>query len=224
MNNKQFKKASPTEQSFGRGIEELKKIRMTDAEKSRIFETVLSTPIKSPYMKKVSMFAFVYSHNVKMIIATSLIAVISLGGVTYASDSSLPGDLLYPIKTRVVETTLDVVNQSSEKKIVWEEEKVSRRIIEAEKLAENDELDDERSEELERKIEESSRAFAKAVDEANGGKAPSRKEEFRKKFESKVVEESLETDLDDNKSENKSKVERLRRAAREAVEIETDKD
>ena len=224
MNNKQFKKASPTEQSFGRGIEELKKIRMTDAEKSRIFETVLSTPIKSPYMKKVSMFAFVYSHHAKMIIATSLIVVISFSGVTYASDSSLPGDLLYPIKTRVVETTLDVVNQSSEKKIVWEEEKVSRRIIEAEKLAENDELDDERSEELERKIEESSRAFAKAVDEANGGKALSRKEEFRKKFESKVVEESLETDLDDNKSENKSKVERLRRTAREAVEIETDED
>jgi len=197
MNNDQFKKARPTEQSFGRGIEELKNIRLTEAEKTRILERVFSTPIESPYMKRTPVFAFVYS----------LILIISISGITYASDFSLPGDTLYPIKVSVVEPFLDVVNSSAEDKIVWETEKVERRIVEAEKLADIDELDDDRAKELERKIEQSSRAFVKAVEEANSGRSEIRKEEFRKKFETRG-------------DDNRSKVEKLRRTAIEAIDKE----
>ncbi|MFZ2484592.1 MAG: hypothetical protein WAX80_03720 [Minisyncoccia bacterium] len=237
MNDKQFKK----------GIDELKKIRMTDGEKSRMLKSVFSVPIESPYVKKISTFAFIYSHHAQMALAACLVVAISLGGVTYASDKALPGDILYSIKTGIVEPALDVVNQSPEKKIVWEEEKVERRIVEAEMLAENDELDDERSEELEKKIEKSSKAFVKAVDEVDGDDAENRKEEFRKKFESKdsdnnaesfavsamsaeVSEEESNADQKNNsiesersrKIDNKSKVEKLRRAAVRAVDNNRD--
>ncbi|OHB10938.1 MAG: hypothetical protein A3G05_02255 [Candidatus Zambryskibacteria bacterium RIFCSPLOWO2_12_FULL_45_14] len=219
MNNDQFKKARPTEQSFGRGIEELKNIRLTEAEKTRILERVFSTPIESPYMKRTPVFAFVYS----------LILIISISGITYASDFSLPGDTLYPIKVSVVEPFLDVVNSSAEDKIVWETEKVERRIVEAEKLADIDELDDERTAELERKIEQSSRAFAEAVEKANGDRSEVRKEEFRKKFESKIDDNGIQIEEDRSDEsgvlrniQNKSRVDGLRRTAIETINrIET---
>src|SRR3989344_1531159 len=200
MTNKQFKK----------GIEDLRNIRMTDGERTHMLKSILATPTESPYVKpglpvgrRVSMFAFIYSHHVQMVLVACLVVATSLGGISYASDDAIPGDILYSVKIRLVEPVFDVVNKAPEDKIVWEEEKVERRIVEAEMLAEIDELNDERSEELERKIEESSRAFVRAVDEASGEKAESRKEEFRKKFETK---------------EGKSKVENLRRTAREAVD------
>src|SRR3990167_3002014 len=142
MNNEQFEKARPTEQSFGRGIEELKNIRLTGEEKTRILERVFSTPIESPYMKRTPVFAFVYS----------LILIISISGITYASDFSLPGDTLYPIKVSVVEPFLDVVNSSAEDKIVWETEKVERRIAEAVEKA-NGDRSEVRKEEFRKKFE-----------------------------------------------------------------------
>src|SRR3990167_6782933 len=184
MNNDQFKKARPTEQSFGRGIEELKNIRLTEAEKTRILERVFSTPIESPYMKRTPVFAFVYS----------LILIISISGITYASDFSLPGDTLYPIKVSVVEPFLDVVNSSAEDK-----------------------------------IEQSSRAFAEAVEKANGDRSEVRKEEFRKKFESKIDDNGIQIEEDRSDEsgvlrniQNKSRVDGLRRTAIETINrIET---
>ena len=180
MDNEQFKK----------GIEDLKSIRLTDVEKARMLESIFATPIPSPYMKRIPVFAFVYS----------FILLITAGGITYASASSLPGDVLYTIKTGVVESVLDVVNRSPENRIVWEEEKVERRIVEAEVLAKQGRLDDKKLEGLGRSIEKSSIAFTKAVNTAASStttstssareRAEGQKKEFRRKInerqESKV--------------------------------------
>lgn len=203
-------------ENFEKGIEGLKNIRMTDTEKARMLERVFSLPTESPYMRRIPAFA----------LACSLILVLSFGGATYASVTSLPGDLLYPIKTRVVEPMLDIVNYAPEKKIVWEEEKVMRRIVEAEKLAEKDELNDERAEKLERSIEKSSEAFARAVGEADGEKAEDRKEEFRKKIDEReevsVREEKKGEEKDEKKEENKEKqrekVKKLKATATRALD------
>ena len=189
MNNEDFKK----------GIEELKRIHITDAEKARMLKNIFATPIRSPYMKRVPVFTFVYS----------FILIISLSGLTYASGDSIPGDALYSIKIRVVEPILDVVNSAPEKKIVWEEKKVIKRINEAEKLEKKDELDDKRAVELERRVEKSSRAFIKAVKEANGEKIEDRKTEFRKKFQVK-------------ENNDVSKVEKLKRVAVEIIDENDD--
>ncbi len=151
------------EKDFKKGIEELKNIRMTEVEKERMLKAVFSSPLESPYMKRVPMFAFVKYQHIQAVLVSCFVILISFGGITYASGSSIPGDALYAVKVRVVEPVLDVVNRAPENKIVWEEEKVVRRIVEAEKLAERDELNDERVEELERKIERGSIAFGVAA-------------------------------------------------------------
>lgn len=195
MDDKQFKK----------GIEGLKEIRMTDGEKSRVLEKVLSTPIKSPYRVRIPQFVLV----------CSLILLISFGGAVSASEASIPGDLFYPVKTRVVEPVLDVVNSAPEKKIIWEEEKITRRIAEAEKLVEKDKLDDKKLEELERKIEKSSIAFSQAVEKVASSTATStmsRREkarDLRRDFRDRINDEREKNDREEN-NERKIETEELR--------------
>lgn len=220
----------------------MKSIRMTDAEKIRMLKRIFSAPIKSPYMKRIPVLAFVYSQHTRVLLASCLVLAISLGGVTYASGKSLPGNLLYPIKTKVVEPMLDVVNSAPEKKIVWEEQKVTRRIIEAEMLAEKDELNDERLKELERNIEKSSIAFAEAINVVASStttstssareRAEGQKREFRRKInERKEVfnkekdekEKNIKRETEDVKRESeREKVRRLKATAIRVVDGEDD--
>jgi len=200
------------EKDLEKRVSGLKNIRMTDEEKARMLKAVLSSSVESPYMKRVPTFAFIYSHHGRVILATCLVALISLGTATYASEASLPGDVLYPIKTRVVESVLDIVNSAPERKIVWEEKKITRRIVEAEMLAEKDELDDEKLEELGRSIEKSSTAFAEAVSIV--ASSTNLRQEFRRKInerkevfddEEKKQEEDKVTNISDVQSGNAKK-------------------
>lgn len=229
------------EEYFKKGIEKLKNIRMTDVEKARVLKNVLSASSESPYMQHAPTFAFVSTRYTHMIYAFCLVLIFSLVGATYVSGKSLPGDLLYPIKTRIVEPVLDVINSAPEKRIIWEEEKVSRRIAEAEKLEEKNELSDERVTELERHVEKSSRAFVQAVKESELGsvKVEDRKNEFRKKFEVREgVEENTNNKtaatntVDQNtndfrlqrSSRNDSIVNNLKRFAIETIDSKDDDD
>ncbi len=151
------------EKDFDKGINELKNIRLSETEKKAIFKNIMSAPIESPYVKRSPIFISIFASHARVFVAASLVFVVSFGGVIYASDDALPGDVLYPVKTAVVESVLDVVYSAPEKKLVWEEEKVERRIAEAEKLIEKDELDDDKLAQLEARIEKSSIAFARTA-------------------------------------------------------------
>ena len=182
------------EENFKKGLKELKNIRMTEAERKIVLEKVFSSPVESPYMDRIPVFAVVTSHHTRMILTGCLVATLTFSGVVYGSDRSLPGDLLYPIKTKVVEPVLDVVNYEPENKIIWEEEKVTRRIAEAEKLLEKDELDEEKLDKLEKSIEKSSVAFTKAADSvasSTGTSTLSRKkkaEDLKREFRGRISE------------------------------------
>jgi len=199
---------------------------MTDEEKTRMLKAILSSSVESPYMKRVPTFAFIYSHHGRVILVTCLVALISLGTVTYASEASLPGDVLYPIKTRVVESVLDIVNSAPERKIVWEEKKITRRIIEAEMLAEKDELDDERLEELGRSIEKSSSAFAQAV--SIMASSTNLKQEFRMRLQErkevsnreKRDKEASEIEATSTDKVSREKIQRLRDAVIKVLDDE----
>ena len=62
------------------------------------------------------------------------------GGVSYAAEGAVPGDVLYPIKVSVNEEARDLVTFSPEAKADWESRLVERRLEEAEKLVEGDAL------------------------------------------------------------------------------------
>ena len=141
-----------TEENFKKGIEALKTIGMTQAEKSAMLHNVFLAPIESPYTRFFREFSYVYSSRVRTVMAVCLVFVLSTGGVAYASGRALPGDVLYGFKTKIVEPVLDVVNNiSPEKKVAWEEKKIDRRLGEAEKLARDNKLNETNSKELERR-------------------------------------------------------------------------
>lgn len=225
-------------QDFNKAIMGLKNIRMTDAEKKRMLERIFATPIKSPYMMHMPAFA----------LACSLFLIVSFGGATYVSGTSLPGDTLYPLKVGVVEPMLDVVYRAPAEKIVWEEEKVERRIAEAEGLAKKNRLDDKKFKELERKIEKSSTAFAKAAGSVasttstSTSSAKKKKEDLKNEFRRKINEreeipngddelESAESESESEKeasdkkrADRKEKIKRLQDTAVRFVDENDDED
>jgi hypothetical protein len=148
-------------QEFKKGIREVHEMRLTEREKAAMLAHVFSMPIRSPY----SNFLNVFSMIQRPMIATFSLLVIVLGGtLTYGAENALPGEVLYPIKTRFIEPVIDTVSFSPVAELEWEEKKVERRIMEAEALAQEDKLDEEKTIELERRIQKSSAAFAVAAE------------------------------------------------------------
>lgn len=193
------------ENDFKKGIESLKNIRLEDSEKKLILARILATPVKSPYTHKIAYASFAFS---LFLIVTSL-------GILNGSGSALPGDKLYGVKTSVVEPVLDAINSSPEDKVVWEEEKIDRRIMEAEALIVKDKLDDKKLETLKRSIEKSSKSFVIAADTvasssvASTTTAKDRVNNLKLKLQKKV---------------NKEKIKNLRDAAIRALENRKEED
>jgi hypothetical protein len=214
------------EKDFEKGIKDFKNIRMADAEKEHMLNAVLSTPIPSPYMKRYPMFTFIYSSRYgKLALVLCLIFAISFSGAVSISGDSLPGDLLYPIKVMMVEPILDVINHAPEQKILWEEEKVTRRLVEAEKLAEKHELSDERVQSLENDIKKDSRRFIEAVNAsassnvASSTPSANREEVLKQAFRKKIIERKEISEQKESETIN-HKVERLKNAAIQVVDDE----
>lgn len=127
------------------GINELKKVVMTDTEKNDIYKNIMSfsapqKPIQSPW------FAFSFSmissrSRLVYYIVVPLIIILSSGGVVFASQDSLPDSILYPIKVKIMEPMEGALSFSQKSKAVYESSLAKKRLIEAETLAKNGKLD-----------------------------------------------------------------------------------
>ena len=91
-------------------------------------------------------------------------AVLISGGVSYAAEGSLPGDLLYPVKLGVNEEVGAWAAFSAESSAHWEVKRAERRLEEAETLAAQGNLDVNVSAAIEEKFE---RHAAKVKDRIN---------------------------------------------------------
>ncbi len=70
--------------------------------------------------------------------ALSVLGLVALcSGVSYASQSTLPGDLLYPVKVEVAENVQGALKFSDDDKLAWESEKLDRRLAEEDALLGN---------------------------------------------------------------------------------------
>ncbi len=121
------------------------RIRLTEAERSRIRARILANaprPIASPYA---SVFAY-FTYSRGLAVAFSFVLVISgAGGTLYASGSALPGDALYTIKTGVAEPLSGVFAVSKKAETEWHAKIATTRLTEAEELAKEGRLDEETS-------------------------------------------------------------------------------
>jgi len=122
-------------------------IRMTESEKSLMrsqLESLIqesapspsSSPVRSPFT---------------MIMVTRSMAFILIGfitgggGLAFASEKALPGDILYPVKTEVTEEIVASLQKTPEARIIWEEERINRRKAELAMLDQKGKLRDDLS-------------------------------------------------------------------------------
>lgn len=150
------------------GIQEIKKLQMTSVEKARVLQNIFnSTPkekkaVQSPYTKHIFISIFSNRHLVYSLSAFCLVLILS-GGTVFASQGSLPGNILYPIKVSVLEPARGALIFSPLAKVEYESSLAERRLIEAETLASTGELDEPKEEEISALLENHTIAFNEAV-------------------------------------------------------------
>lgn len=81
------------------------------------------------------------------------VLMLSTGGVSYAAESAVPGDLLYPVKTQLNEPVQGFFHFSPEAKMEWEMEQMERRLEEAQILTSQGQIQGEFKDQLNQKLE-----------------------------------------------------------------------
>lgn len=99
--------------------------------------------------------------------ALLIASMVSMGmyGVTSAATTSLPGDLLYPVKVNVNEEIRGALTVGTESRAAWEQERAERRLEEAGQLALQGRLDTERQNEVTQLLEKHTNAVVETVRE-----------------------------------------------------------
>jgi predicted ribosome quality control (RQC) complex YloA/Tae2 family protein len=87
------------------------------------------------------------------------------GSLTVASETSLPGDVLYPVKISITEPARDLIKVDQIDKIEWQAQKATRRLEEANILSEQAKLDEEKIVEIENLFEKHTQDFKKASEQ-----------------------------------------------------------
>ncbi len=85
------------------------------------------------------------------------------GGISYAAQSSVPGDFLYAVKRSVNEPVTGALALSTHAKADWSAELASRRLSEAEELASRGKLDSAVAAQLSAEAEENAHAAAERI-------------------------------------------------------------
>lgn len=149
-------------------FKQLRKLNLTEAEKQQSLDFLLSRieTVRNYYnnrhnKQKVTLLPLLLNH--KYMLAGLLIAAILAmgGGTAAAAENTVPGDLLYPIKTRVNEEVRAALSVTPEAKISWEARRAERRLEEVEKLSEKNKLTTATSQMLADKFKE----FAERADD-----------------------------------------------------------
>jgi hypothetical protein len=99
----------------------------------------------------------VLNFDIKRILQWSgVAAVVIVSGVSYIAERAVPGDALYAVKIGVNEEIRSTLARSSYEKVVWETERLNRRIAEARVLADSGRL----TTEMETKMAEAVRSHS----------------------------------------------------------------
>ncbi len=151
------------------GWEEIAMIKMTSAEKKRIYENITSSvlpkqSIRSPWAMYVFVLGIRKNRWASYIIALFLIIALSGTGIVSASEESLPGDTLYPIKVSVIEPIHAALTFSSKAKAEYESNLATRRLVEAQALARENKLDQSKEKKLNDLLDRHTLSLDKALE------------------------------------------------------------
>lgn len=131
-------------------------IRMTESERSFMRSNIISF-MNIHDMRKGSYVKSPYHHfwNPLLVTLCSVMFIIASGStISYNAEDSLPGDKLYNFKIKVNEEVQGILITSPTEKILWQQNRVAKRIEEVKQLAASGELTEETASIAERAIEE----------------------------------------------------------------------
>ncbi|HEY4513098.1 MAG TPA: hypothetical protein VJH06_01110 [Candidatus Paceibacterota bacterium] len=165
-------------------FKKLKNIKLSDSEKKNLFarisnkiseggETKLRYPEPSPFFR----FSFLVQSKHMQMAAFSVFILLGAGATTFASINTLPGDLLYGVKTQVVEKIPTIFHLSPESRAKDSSEKIEKRIDEFEKLAEKGRLTEKNTKKIEKEIKKNFGDFDKNIEKTKEKKEKTRLEE-----------------------------------------------
>lgn len=132
---------------------------LTKGEQQEIKEKIISFmdahPLQTPISIPVPQANRVYFYMQRVgVVTLFLFAVVGGSGVSLAAERSLPGDILYPIKTQINERISTSLALTEKNRAKLEAELISRRLVEAEQLAIKGKLDIETSANIGKKIKQ----------------------------------------------------------------------
>jgi hypothetical protein len=213
---------------FKKGIEELRGIKLSQNEKDEMFSAISTYADKAPTAPTRSnpspFFSFFSLKNASAF--ASILILLGTATASYAAEGALPGDPLYAIKVNLNEPLRGAFAISKSAKASWEEKKLDRRLMEAEKLASKGKLSEAAIIEVEKRIDQH-------VDKHDEIKIKEKKEEAKKTEntafpsrtqpkdddsmevkikEHKAILEDIKTDKDEKERE---KIERLEKKLEE---------
>lgn len=194
--------------NWQKGIKDLQEITLSNEEKTKIMQRVLSrslfAPVPSTWIAR--QMILVKRH---MVVFSALFLIVATSGMAFASEKSLPGNILYPVKINVTEPARDLIKLAPEAKIEWKADKAVRRLEEAELLFVQNKLDDEKRQKIEVLFDKQVENFKKS----------SEKEIERIDREDKVKER------EENKEEGKNNKEKARKDMEKRLDkLEKDKE
>lgn len=182
-------------------IEEIKSIKMTDEEKSIMLKNILNTqfsqktekPVKSPYLK-FYFLNFTSNHLLRFAIIFGFI-IIGAGGVAVASHNSLPGNALYSIKVKVMEPIGATFMLSPEKQAKYEINLATTRLVEAQVLLSQGNLDEKKEKQLDVLLSIHTDAFNESLNKIRKSNPEKEDAEFVTNFQAEMNARSRVIDL-----------------------------
>ncbi|MDD5110892.1 MAG: DUF5667 domain-containing protein [Patescibacteria group bacterium] len=119
-----------------------RKMSLTDSERQALRYSVLEFMRQNPPSQHATVlsginerwafFRAMLRHGYAL---TAVIALLLIGGTSWAAETALPGDLLYPVKIAVNENVRTALTLTPEAKAEWSSQQALRRLREAEQLA-----------------------------------------------------------------------------------------
>lgn len=143
---------------INKGIKNLHGIKLTDQEKQSVLASILKETVEAQKRSSKNYWQFVFRksmwhRHLTRTIAICLIVLLGGSSTIFASENSLPGDLLYPIKINIAEPAGDILTVGVTSQARREAEKTGRRLAEAEKLVNKGDLNPVENEEIRKQIQ-----------------------------------------------------------------------
>ncbi|MES3031717.1 MAG: hypothetical protein V4699_00535 [Patescibacteria group bacterium] len=210
-----------------KGKAEMHQVKMTATEKGDMLAkvlAVLSQPGNASGQPKKIISPFVFMGFARYASFLSLL-LIFFGGITLASGHSLPGDILYPMKVKIIEPLQGAFKFSLEAEVAFQGSLATKRLIEAEELINKKKFDSQKQDELGELLKEHTGAFERGIAELDADESVNEnvKDELVTDFEASLNAHSKILDLLHSEENLKSGNNEISENAKASAQREGDK-